>query len=121
LVGNEPVRIEIAKASLVSTMYNKVKENSSHPSDFNQFTAGQCSYYKLRTFVPFSDPIDEATLDICNDKSTWEELAKHDRLQKSFIEDPPDDCIHVILLLPTGQFSACQCKDVLKVSHRCNI
>ena len=105
---------------MVAFIYDEVKKYSSCPSDFNRFTPGQCSYYKLKTFVLFSHPIDKATLDRCNDQSNWEEMNKYDQLEESFTEDPQKRCIHMILVFPTGQSSVCKCEDVLKVSHRSN-
>ena len=112
------VTIQIDKASMVASIYDGVKQYSNHPSDFDRFTPCQCSYYKLKTFVPLTDLIDQATLDRCKDKSNWEEMRKRDRVWKTFIEDPQDEYINVILLFPTSQFSACQCEHVLKISYR---
>jgi hypothetical protein len=119
LVGNERIAIKVAKESTVASIYEEVKKYSSHPSDFNRFTPGQCSYYKLKALVPFSYPIDEVTLDRCHDQSNWKEIDKHARVGRIF-EDPQDEYIHMILLFPTGQFSASQFERVLKVSHRSN-
>ena len=113
------VGILIDKSGPVVSIYDYVKRYTSNVA-VERTKPGQCSYYKLKEFVPFSDPIDEATLDRCHDNSNWKLLPKHNQLEEIFDDDLQKRHIHVVVILPIGQFSVYQCESVLKVSHRSN-